>query len=331
MTRRHNVLVVGVGSIGERHLRCFQATDRTSLSLCDINDALRQQVAQRYEVDNAFATLDQALKVEHDLAVISVPAHIHIPVALQCAHHKIHLLIEKPLSTSLEDIETLKRVIAHNRLVAGVAYIHRYLPTLQRLQEELRSGRFGKPLEVVVTSGQCFPFYRPAYRDIYYTDLRTGGGAIQDALTHLVNAVEWLVGPTERVIADADHLALEGVTVEDTVHMLARHGPVMVNYSLNQHQAPNEVTFTIVCEGGTLRSENHTSRYRWATDPGGHWNDVPIEPVERDVSFVLQANQLLDAVEGQCTPVCSLEEGEHTLRVNLAALRSVEKQSWQMV
>ena len=50
----------------------------------------------------------------------------------------------------------------------------------------------------------------------------------------------------ERVVADAAHQVLEGVTVEDTVHLLARHGSVMASYSLNQHQAPNEITITVV-------------------------------------------------------------------------------------
>ena len=43
--------------------------------------------------------------------------------------------------------------------------------------------------------------------------------------------------------------------VEDTVHVLARHGDVLASYSLNQHQAPNEVTLTVVCERGTVRWE----------------------------------------------------------------------------
>ncbi len=41
------------------------------------------------------------------------------------------------------------------------------------------------------------------YREIYYARWSTGGGAIQDALTHLINAAEYLVGPTNRVMADA--------------------------------------------------------------------------------------------------------------------------------
>ena len=57
-------------------------------------------------------------------------------------------------------------------------------------------------------------------------------------LTHLVNLAEWIVGPADRVLADASHQVLEGVDVEDTVHLLSRHGPVMAAFALNQHQGP---------------------------------------------------------------------------------------------
>ena len=74
---------------------------------------------------------------------------------------------------------------------------------------------------------------------------------------------------------------LEGVAVEDTVHGLARHGDVLASYSLNQHQAPNEMTLTVVCERGVVRCEFHENRWRWATTPGEPWRDEPIAPLER--------------------------------------------------
>jgi predicted dehydrogenase len=133
------------------------------------------------------------------------------------------------------------------------------------------------------------------------------------------------------VVADAAHLVLDGVEVEDTVHLLARHGDVLASYSLNQHQTPNETTLTIVCEHGTARCEFHANRWRWMAEPGGIWHDEPIEPLERDSMFIAQAEMFLDAVEGKRPPACSLDEGEQTLRVNLAALASVEARAWREI
>ena len=325
----HKVLVVGVGSIGERHVRCFQKTGRAEISICEVNDSLRADVASRYNIQNQYSDINVALQADHNAILVAVPAHLHIPIAQQAAETGLHLLIEKPLSTSLEGIDQLQQTVKENQLIASVAYVYRADPALIAMKQALDSGKFGAPVQVVAVSGQNFPFFRPAYRDTYYRSHATGGGAIQDAITHVLNACEWLVGPIDRLVADADHLLIPDVEVEDTVSVMTRQGKVLGTYSLNQHQAPNESIITINCEHGTLRFEFHRHHWRWMTD--GDWQDADTVEIERDTLFINQANAFLDAIEGKATPACSLEEALQTLRVNLAALASVEQQQWQTI
>ena len=189
---KHEVLIVGVGSIGERHLRCFGSTGRAELSLCEINDGLRQRIADQYDVARAYSDLAEALAQPHDAVVICAPAHLHIPMALAAAETGLHMLIEKPLSTSLDDVDRLGQIIDERKLVAAVAYVHRAYPVLRAAKAALDSGRFGTPRQITVVGGQHFPTGRPAYRQIYYADREKGGGAIQDALTHVLNSGEYL-------------------------------------------------------------------------------------------------------------------------------------------
>jgi predicted dehydrogenase len=323
----HHILIVGVGSIGERHLRCFQSTGRCRVSLVEINPPLRQAIAERYGVP-AHATLEEALATKPSAAVVAVPAHLHLPIARQLAAAGVHLLIEKPLSTRLQGVNELREVVKQKQLICGVAYVYRSHPILGAMREAILSGRFGQPVEMVAVCGQHFPKYRPAYREIYYKDRATGGGAIQDALTHILNAGQWLVGPMTKLVADAEHQLLPGVEVEDTVHILARHDRVQASYALNQHQAPNEVTITVICERGTTRFEAHENRWRWMTTPGEPWHDERHEPLERDTLFIKQATCFLDALEGKRPVPCSLDDGESTLRANLAALASCASGQW---
>lgn len=328
---RYRVLVIGVGSIGERHLRCFQATGRAEMALVEIRDSVRRAVAERYGVEHAFADLDAAMMRPPDVAVIATPAPLHVAVATRLVEAGVHVLIEKPLSVSLEGIGALQDAVRRRGVTAAVAYVYRCHPLLAAVRQAVRGGRIGRPVELVVVAGQHFPTYRPAYREIYYADRATGGGAIQDALTHLVNAGEWLVGRVDRLVADAAHLVLDGVNVEDTVHLLARHGDVMASYCLNQHQAPNEVTITVVGTAGTVRCELHHHRWRWIERPDEPWHDEPIQPLERDALFIGQAHAFLDAVEGRASPPCTLDEGLQTLKVNLAALASAECGTWKTI
>jgi predicted dehydrogenase len=331
MANTKRVLIVGVGSIGLRHLRCFQNTGRAELSFCEVNQALRAKVAEEYKIERHFPDLESALADRYDAAVICTPANFHIAMAIRLAEANVHLLLEKPLSTTLDGIDRLQEILKQRKLKSAVAYVMRNNPILRAMRDAVVSGRFGRPVEIVSVSGQHFPTFRPAYREIYYKDRATGGGAIQDALTHVLNASEWLVGPIDRLVVDASHQVLEGTTVEDTVHVMTRHGGVLGSYTLNQHQAPSEMTITVICDGGTVRFEGHESRWRWTLNSKDTWHDEQFAAFERDTFFVKQAEAFLDFLEDRAPPLCTLEEGLQTLRVNLAALRSADGGKWENV
>ena len=331
MNHRKFILIVGVGSIGERHLRCFVATGRVEVSLCEMNSVLRERIAQQYDVERAYSNFEEAIAARPDAVVICTPAQVHVSLALAAAKAGAHLLIEKPLGTKLDGVAALQAEIQRRNLTAAVGYVYRAHPALAAMRDAIANGRFGEPVQIVATCGQHFPFYRPAYRETYYKDRATGGGAVQDALTHILNAGEWLVGPVEKLAADAGHQVLEGVGVEDTVHVLTRHGSVMGCFSLNQHQSPNEVTITVICRSGTARFEYHRSRWRWMMQPGGEWTNEVVGPLERDALFTRQAEAFLDAVEGRHPPLCTVAEAVQTLRVNLGILEAAERHVWQTV
>jgi predicted dehydrogenase len=328
MSNHTSVLIIGGGSIGERHLRCFLATERAHVALCEINETLRDQLAHRYDLSAQYASLEAALRDPPEVAVVATPAQLHVAMAMDLINAGCHVLIEKPLSISTEGIDRLRTIADERRRTVGLAYVLRHNACLQGLREALRQGTLGRPLEVVYSGGQDFARLRPAYREIYYRDRATGGGAIQDALTHMVNAVEWLVGPATRVAADAAHLHLDGVEVEDTVHAIARHGDVLASYVLNQHQAPNEGTLSIHCEGGSIRFESHENHWMTMRRGETQWEVQGQGPTSRDAGFQAQAQAFLDAVAGQGPLHCTLEEGAQTLSACLALLKASESGQW---
>lgn len=326
-----SILIIGTGSIGERHLRCFLATNRCAVAFCEPMEQRRENVIEGYGVPG-HANLDDALSAGPiDAAVVATPAQTHIPIATQLASQGVHLLIEKPLSISLDGIDDLAAIVAQKNVKVAIGYTLRSMPPLRDMRRAILDGRFGKPLQITVVGGQHFPFYRPAYSKIYYTRHETGGGAIQDCVTHHLNAAEWLVGPITRLVADAEHCALKDVDVEDTVHLLTRHDSVLGSFSINQHQPPNDTTVTVVCENGAARWETAKNRWLSCVDPGDPWTVQQVYQAERDDYYINQANAFLDQLAGERKPICSLAEGIQTLRVNLAALKSVESACWELV
>ncbi|HWL52025.1 MAG TPA: Gfo/Idh/MocA family oxidoreductase [Chthoniobacteraceae bacterium] len=323
---RLRVAVVGTGSIGERHLRCFQATGRAEVIACEPNPDLGHAVVERYACP-WFTTLEEAVAAQPeekpiDAAILCTPAHLHIPLARQYVEAGLHLLIEKPLAVSEEGIPLLQQAARERERVVRVAYTLRSHPVYQRLKQRL--GEIGEPRQWVSTHGQHFPTFRPAYRDIYYARHASGGGAIQDALTHNLHAAEWLLGPFASIMADADHLVLEGVEVEDCVHLSGRMaGGVLASFALNQFQAPNETYVTIHGTTGSLRADLGRLRVGLFRHGDDDWCWEALPAIERDEIFIRQAHSFLDALHGLPDTLATLEEGHQTLKVNLAALEAV--------
>ena len=99
---------------------------------------------------------------------------------------------------------------------------------------------------------------------------------------------------------------------------------MLVNYTLNQFQAPNESTIQFNTATGSVKIEFH--HRRWGTfrlgDADWNWRDIPA--ADRDGPFTAQANAFLDQIEGKPSRLCSLDAGLQTLRFNLAALASAD-------
>ena len=118
----HSVLVIGCGSIGERHLRCFLKSGRARVTACDANEELLRRMADTYDVPTA-TNWEKALgQSAYDAAVICTPAPWHVPMALQAMKNGSHVLIEKPLSHSLQDVDALMDTAARSgRRATGCA------------------------------------------------------------------------------------------------------------------------------------------------------------------------------------------------------------------
>jgi len=325
-----DILVIGGGSIGERHVRCFQAIGCT-VALCDANAERLREVAGKYHLQRTFAELNQAVNDTWYGVVVATPANLHAAHAAAIAKSTAALLIEKPLCTRLEDAERLRSATADK--VVQVGYVLRHHPATQHVRQLLAEDVIGTLHQVTVVAGQHFASLRPAYRDTYYKSRDTGGGAVQDAATHLFDIVQYLAGPLDWIFADYAHQELADVEVEDTVHLIGRAsgGRVLVSIALNQFMAPNETHLQLNGARGSLAIRFHEHRVGMLRLGDSDWTWTEPLAAERDDLFREQAQSFLSAAVGQEPPLCTLGDGIRALKVNLAALRSGERRTMEAI
>ena len=327
----HNILVVGCGSIGERHIRCFGKQAGVQVSGCDLDAALREKIADAYGIA-CYPTIEQALESDQfTAAVVAVPAHLHISIGLQLVRSGLHLLMEKPLALNLDGMDEFVEAVEKNQVMVRMGYVYQFFPCFAGMKQYLSENDPGRLLQVLLSGGQPFSFYRPTYAKTYFNDRRTGGGLIHDGLTHFSNLVEWLFGPAQSLVCDYAHQALPEVEVEDSFGLMSRNQGALVSYTFNLIQAPTEVSLEANFEKGSLKAEVHRQRWGWFGHDDESWTYFDAPMPERDTPFLAQARAFVDLLEAKPSSMATLEDGIRAVEVIEAAHRSKETQSWVTV
>ena len=150
------VLMIGLGGIGQRHLRNLHALLGNDLEVLAyrvrrnatvLTDKLQVEsvsgLEEKYRV-TVFDDLDAALAQKPAVAFVCNPSSLHVPVAMAAAEAGCHLFVEKPLSHDLQGVEALVEVVERKKLVGLVAYQMRFHPCLQAVKTLLAQEAIGR-------------------------------------------------------------------------------------------------------------------------------------------------------------------------------------------
>jgi len=320
-----HILIIGAGSIGERHLRNFLRVPGVRCSIAEPNPAVRQRVAAAYPLQAAYADQRDADLAAFDGVVLCVPTHLHVAMASQILAAGVHVLTEKPLAMSLDGVDDLKRIRDEKRLVASVAFCYRLDPLVNELRDRTASGELGTVRWIQYYAGQYWPRMRKDYPPAYAQKRETGGGAIPDHLVHVINYLEWVFGPVASASAWQWNLALKDIATEDAGGVCLRFasGPV-AQLGICLFQRDTNSRLQIVGDKGTIRIEYGAPRLSVFRDAEGAWQTGAAAQIERDDLFRDQARHFIDCIQGKAVPRCTIEDGEQTLRTMLAILKSVD-------
>ena len=335
------VLMVGLGGVGQRHLRNLRTlipktlevvAYRVRRSSAVIGNTLTIEegvsLEEKYNI-HAYRDLRKALEEEPEAAFIANPSSLHIPVALEVAKTGCHLFIEKPLSDSLEGIEGLIATVEKNRLVATVGYQLRFHPCLAWIRELLKVEAVGRLLSVRMDVGEYLPSWHPYedYRQMYAARKELGGGVILSQIHELDYAYS-LFGMPRRIFAIGGRLSRLEIDVEDTASILMEclwNGSVLpVHLHQDFLQKPPSRRCEIIGDSGKIVWNYHEGTLTiWRTK-----EDKPevrrLERFERNQFFLEELKHFLGCIRGGEKPMVTLRDGANSLKMALAAKQSLE-------
>lgn len=328
-------LIAGLGSIGRRHFRNLIALGEKDLVLLRTRNAtLPEDELEGYPVET---DLKEALrKHKPDAVIVANPTSMHLDVAIPAAKAGCHILLEKPVSHSLERLDVLQQAAEKSGSKILVGFQFRYHPTLNKARELIHSNTLGEILTIHAHWGEYLPQWHPweDYRQSYAARADLGGGVIV-TLTHPLDYLRYLLGEVESLWSFNGHISSLAIDVEDVAEIGLKFasgtvGGVHVNY----FQRPPVHRLEIVGTNGTLRWDNAYGLLQLYKMPAsfGSYADQPPAPVmetfsppegfERNQLFAAQTRHFIEVVRGESEPVCSLEDGVMALRLALAAYES---------
>jgi predicted dehydrogenase len=319
-------LIAGLGSIGRRHFRNLISLGEKDIVLLRSHRAtLPDDELAGYPVES---NLDEALrKHKPDAVIIANPTALHLDIAIPCANAGCSILMEKPISNSLDKIDQLESALGKGggRLLVGFQF--RFHPTLQKAAQLLRENAIGKPLSFHIQWGEYLPNWHPweDFKQGYAARPDLGGGVIL-TLTHPLDYIRMLLGEVDSLWAFTSALNL-GLEVEDAAEIgLKMKGGALGSVHLDYNQQPPSHRWEMVGSKGTMKWDNASGNLDvfsaekkvWVTYP-------PPAAFERNVMFMEEMKHFVLVVQKKEKPICALDDGKQALRLALAAHESGRK------
>lgn len=322
------ILVIGCGSIGKRHLTNLLEAGVKAAGACDVRADRCREVKERFGIE-AVQDLERAFACAPQVAFITTPTSLHVPLALLAAEHGCHLFIEKPLSDQMNpDVDRLLAVVRERQLMTMVACNLRFHPGLIAVKRLLQEGAIGRVVAARVEAGQYLPDWHPweDYREGYSARRALGGGVILDAI-HEIDYIRWLLGEVESVACFAGKLSHLAIETEDTAAILLRFvGGTIGQIHVDYLQRAYSRTCQLIGEEGTIRWDYDAGEVRWYSAGTNAWDVIANPPGwQANQMYADEIQHVLRCLAGSEQPAVNIEEGTRVLGLALAAKASSQE------
>ena len=331
-----HALFVGLGSVGQRHLRNLRELLGTSVRVSafrvrrestELTDEMTAvpggDVESAYGVE-VHTSLESALAEEPDIAVVANPTSLHVPAARAALEAGCDVMIEKPLSHTDAGVDGLATRARQLGRIGLVAYQLRFHPCVKRLIDLVESAELGFLYGAHVEVSEYLPGFHPYedYRRMYASRSDLGGGATVTQI-HEIDLIHRIFGRPERVWSVGGRLSELDIDVEDSATSLLKYRrgdglPFAVQLHQDFLGRPPRRMFSVWGSRGRAVMDLRSGSLDLVATDGSTARLVECSNYPRNQLFVDELAHFLDCVRTRRDPCVSLEEGAASLRLALA-------------
>lgn len=314
--------VIGIGNMGKNHARVYSELEEADLvAISDIDESSRE-IASQFGCGFYKDYMELLEREEVDAVSIAVPTKLHRDVAIDCIKNGKNVLIEKPISDSIEGAKEIIEQAKKNEVVLAVGHIERFNPAVQGLKRVIEEERLGEIISILARRVGIFP---PQIKD---------ANVFLDLAVHDIDIFNYLLeGKPNTVFARAGEALMEGR--EDHSIILLDYGKttcmVQVNWITPVKIRNLSVTGTRGYAELDYISQDlsvYESMYEKTYDSFGDFvvkfgtpRRARIE-VQKEEPLKAELRHFIRCVEKKERPLAGGEEGLLALKLSLDALRS---------
>ena len=200
--RSLRVGVVGVGVMGSNHARVFAGLPGVELVGVADPDSKQADFVAKTLGCAAVATVDELLDLKLDAVTIAGPTHLHRDIALACIERGVHVLVEKPIASSVEEGNEIIAAARRAKVTLMVGHVERFNPAVEAIKEAIRGEDI---LSIAITRVGPFP---PRMSNV---------GVVIDLAVHDIDLIRWF---TDSDIVDVQPQVSSAVAEREDIALL---------------------------------------------------------------------------------------------------------------
>ncbi len=308
-------LIIGLGSIGSRHLKNIVELGYKNLTAVTTN----KKIVFDYPFLKICSSIKEALEsAVFDVAILCVPTAFHIKAMEELLEAKIKkIYIEKPVSHNLNGVEKLLQIASSysNKIIVG--YDLHFDPGIAEVRRLIQSAEIGSVISANAIVGQYLPQWRPNedYRNGMSAKTEAGGGVMLD-LIHEFDYLHWLFGKVKQVGCFFSHSGALEIETEDVAEVIMKFETGMLA-SIHLDYLQQELIRNCCITGstGTITWNLAKSKVTWITTKSKR---------EYDYSWFNRNDRFLSILKAFISSdeddrLTSLEQGIESLKMVMAA------------
>lgn len=319
--------ILGCGRISSRHVDAIinNKEEAELVAVCDIVEKLALDRKNQYEsaVEGSnvkvYGDYDEFLKDENiDVVTIATISGYHAQEAIDCLNHDKHILIEKPMTLTIEDADKIIELGKAKKKKVCVSHQNRFIPAVQKLRRAIDEGRFGKLIH-----GSARTLW--ARDDNYYKQASwrgtkaLDGGTLMNQCIHNIDLLQWMLGgEIERLCSETDTF-IRNIETEDfgAILMRFKNGAVgIVEGSVCVYPRNLEESLSIFGEKGTVVLSGNKIK-TWQFEDGKDYDVVGAD--EENLGHTPLYKDFIDAINKGREPLVNGEEGKKAIKIILRA------------